>query len=66
MITINCSTKEEADKVIEAFDTASSVLDGKPNVPYSDIIMTVSGDYCDEWDKFVKGHEYLDSLIGKE
>lgn len=66
MITINCSTPEEADQVIGAFDIACSVPDEIYSVPYENISIDVNGEPYEEWGSFVNGLKLLDSIIGKE
>ena len=62
MININCSTKEEADKVIGVFDIFYSVLDNDISIPYEKISVTVNNEPYQEWDSFVDGLKLIENL----
>lgn len=62
MININCSTKEEADKVIGVFDIFYSVLDNDISIPYEEISVTVNNEPYQEWDSFVDGLKLIENL----
>lgn len=62
MIDINCSTKDEADQVIGAFDIACSVPDFDISVPYDQISISVNGEPYEEWGSFVNGLKLIESL----
>ena len=64
MIQINCTTKEEADQVIGAFDILLySVPEEAIPVPYEEISINVKGEPYEEWGSFVDGLKAIDSLI---
>lgn len=63
MIEINCSTKDEADQVIGAFDMLlSSVPDEVNPVPYNEISVNINGDPYEEWKTFVDVLNLIESL----
>ena len=65
MITINCSTKDEADQVIGAFDIAiaNSVLYPETSIPpYEEISVSVNDVPYDKWSTFVNGLKFIESL----
>lgn len=63
MIEINCSTKDEADQVIGAFDMLLySVPDEVNPVPYNNISVNINGDPYEEWKTFVDGLNLIESL----
>lgn len=64
MIQINCTTKEEADQVIGAFDILLySVPEEAIPVPYEEISINVNGEPYEEWGSFVGGLKAIDSLM---
>lgn len=66
MITINCSTKDEADQVIGAFDIAYSVPEFDISFPYEQISISVNDVPYKEWGTFVNGLKFIESLQRKE
>ena len=62
MITINCSTKDEVDKVIGVFDTALSVPEFDMSIPYEQISINVNGVPYKEWGAFVNVLKLIESL----
>lgn len=60
MIWINCSNKDEADKVVGAFDIAISVPDN--DFPYENILVTVNGEPYEEWGSLVNGLTQIEEL----
>lgn len=49
MITINCSTNDEAEIVMEAIDLALLVSDFEKSVSIDDISINVNDEPYDEW-----------------
>ena len=62
MITINCTSTEEADQVIGAFDIVCSVPDKDIPIPYEKIFISVNDEPYAEWGSFVNGLRLIESL----
>ena len=63
MITINCSTNDEAEIVMEAIDLALSVSDFEKSVSIDDISINVNDEPYNEWGSFVNGMNMISALM---
>jgi hypothetical protein len=63
MITINCSTNDEAEIIMEAIDLALSVSDFEKSVSIDDISINVNDEPYDEWGSFVNGMNMINALM---
>jgi len=63
MITINCSTNDEAEIIIEAIDLVLSVSDFEKSVSIDDISINVNDEPYDEWGSFVNGMNMINALM---
>lgn len=63
MITINCSTNDEAEIIMEAIDLSLSVSDFEKSVSIDDISINVNDEPYDEWGSFVNGMNMINALM---
>lgn len=63
MITINCSTNDEAEIIMEAIDLALSVSDFEKSVSIDDISINVNDEPYDKWGSFVNGMNMINALM---
>ena len=63
MITINCSTNDEAEIIMEALDLSLSVSDFEKSVSIDDISINVNDEPYDEWGSFVNGMNMINALM---
>ena len=63
MITINCSTNDEAEIIMEAIDLSLSVSDFEKSVSIDDISINVNDEPYDEWGSFVNGMNMINALL---